>query len=280
MRSKISIRFQFLAIISPKPVPTRYHNLPSPCLTVSPLLRRTWRGVWISMILIILLCSLAGFGYIYHTTELEMSESLRTDAEWIVVDLNNQLSKAKNQIMKIKDKNDFLKRDIEMYIETTHPKVPEIVVKEISKQVVELSRKYKISPELIIGIIKVESSFNPMAVGSKTKHGNARGLMQVMPEWVKKLGLKSQYDFHNIDIGIESGIRVFLIHLEEGKGDISTGLYYYVNKDKSYVDKVYASMGKFSAFRSTIDEDDQNVETDINLNGDLKDLPEGDVSDK
>lgn len=190
------------------------------------------------------------------------------------INIKRELNTAEEMIENIKNKSDLLKRDIKLYIETTHPQVPTIVANSIAKNVVELSKEYKISPELVIGIIKVESSFNPMAVGSKTKHGHARGLMQVMPEWVKKLGLKSQYDFHNIDVGIESGIKVFLIHLEEGKGDISTGLYYYVNKDKRYVSKVYASMGKFVAFRSTINEDNQNVETDIDNNGDLKELSE------
>jgi len=183
-----------------------------------------------------------------------------------------ELDKLKKQIAGIKDKDDLLKRDIEMYIDTTHPKVPNVVGKEIAKQIVTLSRKHKVSPELVLGIIKIESAFNPMAVGPKTKYGHARGLMQVMPEWAKKLGLKSKYDFHNIDVGIESGIKVFLIHLEEGKGDISTGLYYYVNKDKAYVGKVYAAMGKFVAFRNTIDEETQNVETEIELNGDSKTL--------
>jgi len=190
---------------------------------------------------------------------------------------SSELSKLKQQIAGIKDKDDLLKRDIQMYIDTTHPKVSSVVGKAIAHNVVDLSRKHKISPELVVGIIKVESAFNPMAVGPKTKYGHARGLMQVMPEWAKKLkveGLKGQYDFHEIDIAIESGIQVFKIHLEEGKGDISTGLYYYVNKDRAYVGKVYAAMGKFVAFRSTIDEDSQNVETDIDLNGDSKTIPD------
>ena len=227
------------------------------------------------------------YGYSYHYAKLKNMDSRRMDAVSKVVKLTDsrdvaqsvlslkikELDKMKKQIAGIKDKNDLLKRDIQMYIDTTHPKVPVVVAKAIAHNVVDLSRKYKVSPELIVGIIKVESAFNPMIVGPKTKYGHARGLMQVMPEWSKKLGLKSKYEFHNIDVAIESGIKVFLIHLEEGKGDISTGLYYYVNKDKAYVGKVYAAMGKFVAFRSTIDEDTQNVETDINNNGDSKILP-------
>lgn len=187
---------------------------------------------------------------------------------------DKKIDELQTKIDSIKDRDDVLKTDIELYIQTTHPKVPSIVAKAIAINAVDIGRKYKISPELIVGIIKVESSFNPMAVGPKTKYGHARGLMQVMPEWVKKLGLKSQYDFHEIDKGIESGVKVFVIHLKEGKGDISTGLYYYVNKDTDYVKNVYAAMGKFVAFRSTINnEKNLNVETDIDLNGDTKKVP-------
>jgi len=202
------------------------------------------------------------------------SESLSVEMLNKLGQKQNEIDDLKSQINEIKDQDDVLRRDIELYIKTTHPKVSSIVAHEIAKQTVNKSRQHKIAPELVLGIMKVESAFNPMAVGPKTKYGHARGLMQVMPEWAPKLGLKNQYDFHEIHIAIESGIKVFLIHLEEGKGDISTGLYYYVNKDKAYVAKVYAAMGKFVAFRSTINDDVLNVETEIDRNGDSKKLPE------
>jgi len=212
-----------------------------------------------------------------NTSKIKMNYINATE---IIKTKQNEIDKLTTVIENIKDENDFLQRDIKLYIETTHPRVPTIVVDSIAENIVELSKKYNISPELIVGIIKVESSFNPMAVGPKTDHGHARGLMQIMPEWVKKLKLKNQYNFHEINIGIESGIKVFLIHLKEAKGDISTGLYYYVNKDKLYVNKVYAAIGRFVAFRSTIDDDSRNVETDIDVNGDLKELLEGEEGEK
>jgi hypothetical protein len=236
--------------------------------------KRNWVGI---ILVIIFLGSMGSNAFFYNH-----SQNLEKKANEMFIDLTDQVGKKQNeiddlkkQIASIRDRDDVLKRDIQLYIKTTHPKVPTIVAKEISIQTVTLGRKYKVSPELIIGIIKVESSFNPMAVGPQTKYGHARGLMQVMPEWVKKLGLKNEYDFHEIDKGIESGIKVFKIHLEEGKGDISTGLYYYVNNDKEYVANVYAAMGKFVAFRSTINSENKlNVETDIDRNGDSKKLPD------
>ncbi len=229
------------------------------------------------------ICFLSTYGTISYKQSFDKSqrELMLTEARLInalgrVNDINVKLVAAEDtnealsrQLVGVSNQSDLLKRDMNLYIRTTHPKVPRVVALEIAKNIVEISHKYNISPELILGICKVESSFNPMAVGPKTKYGHARGLMQVMPEWWKKLkiGLKSQYGFHDIDKGIEAGIKVFLIHLKEGKGDISTGLYYYVNKDKAYVAKVYAAVGKFVAFRATLFNDDQNVDSDI-LKGD------------
>lgn len=145
------------------------------------------------------------------------------------------------------NQNSLLKRDIEIYIRARYTRVPKIVAGSIAENVILYSSQYGISPELVIGIIEVESSFNPMVISKK----DARGLMQVMPEWAPKFKIKVS-DLHDIDVGIESGIKVFLIHLEEAKGSISKGLYYYVGKNKSYSDSVYIAVGRFVSFRSMI----------------------------
>jgi len=132
---------------------------------------------------------------------------------------------------------------------------------EIALQIATISQKENVSPELVVGITQVESSFNPMAISSK----NARGLMQVMPMWVKHFKLNKVCDLHNVDVGISIGIKVLKVHIEEEGGDISKGLYKYVNKDRSYVKKVYTAMGKFVIFRTIVDNkgemDDTNSTT-------------------
>lgn len=167
--------------------------------------------------------------------------------------LKAELEQTESRLESIKDKDELLKQDIELYIKTSFKRVPKVVAKTIAKTIVENSSVENISPELLMGIIQVESKFDPSAVGPKTKYGSARGLMQVMPEWAKKFNLESKYSLHDIDTNIECGIKVFKIHLEEGNGDISEGLYLYVNKDRDYVDKVYIAMGKFISFRATVD---------------------------
>ena len=162
----------------------------------------------------------------------------------------------------IKNADDLLKRDIFLYIDKKFQIIPRTVARDIAEQILIVSKKENVSAELVVGIIQVESGFNPMAISKK----NGRGLMQVMPEWSKKFNLKKVSDLHDIDTNIQCGINVLKIHIEEGKGSISKGLYYYVGKSDSYAGKVYEAMGKFVAFRSTIDDEESDI--DINGNGD------------
>lgn len=151
--------------------------------------------------------------------------------------------------------NSLLRSHIEIYIKKRYTKTPKVIAKAISKDIIRFSNQYRLPPELVLGIIEVESMFNPRLESS----AGAKGLMQVMPEWAPKLGLKSVNDLHEVDIGIESGIRVFLIHLKEAKGNISNGLYRYVNKNRQYVEKVYSSVGRFVTYRTTLENPGRNI---------------------
>ena len=161
----------------------------------------------------------------------------------------------KTRMEGIKNNDDLLCRDIFLYIDKNYRTVPNIIATTIAEQVLILSKKEDVSSELVVGIIEVESSFNPMAI-SKAK---ARGLMQVMPAWAKKFEI-SLTNLHDIDTGIEIGIKVLKIHIQENKGNINQGLYHYVGKDKTYASKVFEAMGKFVAFRSTVDDEVVDVD--------------------
>jgi membrane-bound lytic murein transglycosylase MltF len=161
--------------------------------------------------------------------------------------LQNTIHKLNTEMLKLglqeEKQTEMLMRD---YIISHYRRTPKTVADEISKTILEASKEKKIAAPLILGIIEVESNFDPYAV---SKVG-ARGLMQVMPEWVGKLptNLSDKFDLHDIKSGIFAGSDVLNIHLSENEGNVNKGLYYYVNKDNSYVLKVYTAVGKFLAF--------------------------------
>lgn len=137
--------------------------------------------------------------------------------------------------------------DIQLYITTNHPKVPIEVAGIIAHKIVKLCDVYNINISLIVGMIEVESGFNPFAV-SKV---DARGLMQVMfSVWGKKLNLKHKFDLHDVETGIETGIKVILIYLESSNDDLTKALQKYngIAHGSIFSNKVYASMKKFETF--------------------------------
>lgn len=212
-----------------------------------------------TLIICVVSCGFLGWSFLKQSVEFKSLTQENTPLNKKPSD--DELLLAENaEDEDIKDNDDLLKRDVFLYIDKKFQMIPKIVALDIAEQILKYSKIENVSPILIVGIIEVESGFNPMAISSK----NARGLMQVMPVWAKKFGLKKVSDLHDIDTGIKCGIKVLKIHIDEQKGDISRGLYYYVGKNKDYSGKVYQAMGKFVAFRSTIDND--KINTAINTN--------------
>ena len=54
----------------------------------------------------------------------------------------------------------------------------------------EASRKYSVDPRLIKSVIQAESGYNPNA----TSHAGAQGLMQLMPQTARGLGVSNAYN--------------------------------------------------------------------------------------
>ncbi|MDB0440921.1 transglycosylase [Clostridioides difficile] len=90
----------------------------------------------------------------------------------------------------------------------------------IENAVEQASKKYNIDANLIKAIIKVESDFNPNTVSS----AGAKGLMQLMPENCRDLGVTDPF---NIEQNVDAGTRHIKEYIDMFGGSIEMGLMAY-----------------------------------------------------
>jgi len=76
-----------------------------------------------------------------------------------------------------------------------------------------------LEPELVLGLIEVESGFRKYAVS----RAGARGYMQVMPFWVKDIGASGHNLFH-LRINLRYGCTILRHYLDIEKGDLFRAL--------------------------------------------------------
>lgn len=94
------------------------------------------------------------------------------------------------------------------------------VKSRIENAVEQASKKYNIDDNLIKAIIKVESDFNPNTVSS----AGAKGLMQLMPENCRDLGVTDPF---NIEQNIDAGTRHIKEYIDMFGGSVEMGLMAY-----------------------------------------------------
>ncbi len=175
-------------------------------------------------------------------------KEMATEKANLLIRYNNLTTEYNNFKNKIEN-NDIDKKAIVSYIKTNFKKMPIEVVQSIADNLIDISVRNNIPYELIMGMVEVESNFNPSAVSSK----GARGLLQVMPSiWKDTLGLEDEYDLHQIKTGLEHGVKILTIILNEQKGNMPKALYHYVGKNEAYVNNVYKAMGEFMLHRSLL----------------------------
>ncbi len=76
-----------------------------------------------------------------------------------------------------------------------------------------------LDPQLVLGLIQVESGFKKYAVST----AGARGYMQVMPFWVRQIGSADQNLFH-IRTNLRYGCTILRHYLDIEKGDLYRAL--------------------------------------------------------
>lgn len=245
------------------------HARPEPKPVHKRILKHLERGVYITAVLglaIVLFYGLADrrMSNTTHQKKVQSLMKMNDSYNTKMLALAEEKKALEQKLATLKSSEDVAKRDLEAYITKKYRTVPRVVAKEVAGQVARLTREQDVPFSLIVGLIEVESQFKPWAISKK----DARGLMQVMPFWIKKkkeigMDLASKYDLHDIETNIKAGIQVFKFHLKEANNDINKGLYLYVGKDNTYANKVFNAMGRFEVFRSTLDttlRDEENQE--------------------
>ncbi len=97
------------------------------------------------------------------------------------------------------------------------------------------ARKADIDPALVLAVIHVESNFDRFAI---SKVG-ARGLMQIMPFWLKEIG-KPDDNLFNLVTNLRLGCTILKHYIDREKGKIQAGLARYNGSagSRRYSDKV------------------------------------------
>ncbi len=104
------------------------------------------------------------------------------------------------------------------------------------------AKRANLPPEMVLAVIAVESNFDRWAISSV----GARGLMQIMPFWLKEIGRPDDNLFH-VDINLRFGCTILRHYLDIEKGDYTRALGRYngsLGRHK-YPNKVFASLRKY-----------------------------------
>ncbi len=88
---------------------------------------------------------------------------------------------------------------------------------QIKTSIRKAARKYALPANLITSVIRAESNFQVKAVS----HAGAQGLMQLMPETARELGVVNPFD---IDENIDGGSRYLRKMLDSFGGDVKLAL--------------------------------------------------------
>lgn len=129
-------------------------------------------------------------------------------------------------------------------IQTIRPWVAdESEAETIAKWVYTYSVRFDLSPELILGVIAVESRFDHFAVSNV----GAVGLMQVMPFWKEKLGSKDD-NLLKIETNIRYGCAIIRHYVDRYKRlDRALAAYNGSLGQLKYPNKVFEAMKQFKA---------------------------------
>jgi soluble lytic murein transglycosylase-like protein len=90
---------------------------------------------------------------------------------------------------------------------------------ELLRLVHSESRRAKLSPELVLAVIEVESRFDRYAISV----AGAQGLMQIMPFWLNEIGRPDDNLFH-VQTNLRFGCTILKYYLDKERGNLINAL--------------------------------------------------------
>jgi soluble lytic murein transglycosylase-like protein len=96
-------------------------------------------------------------------------------------------------------------------------------------------------PEVVLAVIEIESNFDRYAIS----RSGARGLMQVMPFWLKEIGRPDDNLFH-MQTNLRMGCTILRYYLDKEKGNLRKALARYNGSagKRKYPDKIFNVLNK------------------------------------
>ncbi len=110
---------------------------------------------------------------------------------------------------------------------------------ELLKQLHLEASRVSLPPELVLAVIQVESNFDRFAIS----YAGARGLMQIMPFWLKEIG-RPDDNLFAMHTNLRFGCTILRYYLDMEKGDWNRALARYNGSRGStrYPNKVFTAL--------------------------------------
>lgn len=90
---------------------------------------------------------------------------------------------------------------------------------EIARKIHREASRAGLSPDMVLALIEVESTFNRFAIS----RSGAQGLMQVMPFWKNEIG-RPEDNLTDIDTNLKYGCHILKFYLDKEKGNLRPAL--------------------------------------------------------
>src|SRR2546422_1706377 len=108
-------------------------------------------------------------------------------------EVNTLVQVQKNKIDGLRDENQRLQTVVLLreFLDGERIRLPQTTVNDIATSIHEASRRYKLPPEMILAVIRIESAFDINAQSDK----GAAGLIQILPSTAQEIAQELRMDW-------------------------------------------------------------------------------------